>query len=214
MTPRLTVVSAPSGTGKTTIVRRLVEENPGVSLAVSHTTRAPRSQERDGRDYYFVTDRDFDELREAGGFLEHANVFGNRYGTSRAEVEERLSAGNQVILEIDWQGARQVRRSMPEARSIFLLPPSHAELSRRLTGRNSDQPDALARRLSEAREDVQKWRDFHYVLINHDIAETCRRMARILNGGGGRYAVNDPARRAQIRNLIAAGNWVNAASAG
>ena len=122
MTPRLFVVSAPSGTGKTTIVKRLVAEKPGISLAVSHTTRQARAQERDRRDYHFVNDEEFDRIRKEGGFLEHAEVFGNRYGTSRKEVDEKLASGRQVILEIDWQGAEQVRRAKPDAVSIFLLP--------------------------------------------------------------------------------------------
>ena len=206
-TARLFVVSAPSGTGKTTIVRRLVEEIPGVCLAVSHTTREPRDHERDGRDYYFVNDETFDEIRDQDGFLEHARVFGNRYGTSRREVEEKRAKGSHVILEIDWQGAGQVRRAMPQAKSIFLLPPSRAELERRLKGRNSDKPEVLAHRFSEARQDVEKWREFHYVLINDDIDETCRRMSLILKGRGGEFAVADEDRRLHIEESIAAGGW-------
>ncbi len=207
MTPRLFVVSAPSGTGKTTIVKRLVEENSGVSLAVSHTTRTPREQEQDTRDYYFVSDEAFDEIREGGGFLEHAEVFGNRYGTSRGEVEGKLATGSRVILEIDWQGAEQVRTAMPEAISVFLLPPSRDELERRLTGRNSDKPEVVARRFSEARDDVRKWSDFRYVLINEDLDETCRSMAAIFAGGGEAHAVSNERCRAAIEKRIAGGGW-------
>lgn len=207
MTPKLFVVSAPSGTGKTTIVRRLVGETAGVGLAVSHTTRDARENEEHGRDYIFVSDSAFDEIRRTGGFLEHANVFGNRYGTSRKEVEGKLAEGTQVILEIDWQGAEQVRRAMPEARSIFLLPPSRAELRKRLEGRNSDKPEVLSRRFSEARQDIHKWCDFHYVLINEDLDETCRRLSLILKGGGGEHAVSDKRRRGCIQELIARGGW-------
>lgn len=207
MTPRLFVVSAPSGTGKTTIVKRLVEENPGVSLAVSHTTRPPRDSEQDKRDYYFVSDTAFDEIRGADGFLEHANVFGNRYGTSRREVNEKLASGRQVILEIDWQGARQVRRARSDAQGIFLLPPSRNELEKRLRGRNTDKPEVVERRIFEARQDVRKWTDFHYVLVNDDIDETCRRMATILKGDGAQYAVANERQRASVEKLVGAGDW-------
>ena len=207
MTPRLFVVSAPSGTGKTTIVKRLVEENPGVSLAVSHTTRPPREQERNERDYYFVSNAAFDAIRGDNGFLEHADVFGNRYGTSRQEVQRKMASGRQVILEIDWQGAEQVRSAMPEAQSIFLLPPSRAELEKRLKGRNSDKPEVVRRRFSEARHDVRKWTDFHYVLINDDINETCKRMSRILKGVGARYAVTDARHRARVKKHFGSAGW-------
>ena len=207
MTIGLFVVSAPSGTGKTTIVKRLVEDMPGVSLAVSHTTRPARANERHERDYFFVEDGEFDAIRDGHGFLEHAEVFGNRYGTSRKEVERKLATGRKVILEIDWQGAAQVRSAMPEAETVFLLPPSRAELKRRLMGRNSDRPEVLARRFSEAREDVGKWRDFHYVLVNDDLDETCRRMSAILEGRGGRYSVADAGRRLCIERTIVEGGW-------
>ncbi len=207
MTSLLFVVSAPSGAGKTTIVRRLVESNPRIRVAVSHTTRTARKHERHGRDYFFVEDKEFDAIRDSGGFLEHAEVFGNRYGTSRREVDEKQASGRPVILEIDWQGAGQVRRAMPEAQTVFLLPPSREELVKRLEGRNSDRAAVVARRLAEARDDIGQWRDFHYVLINDDLDRTCRQMALVLEGRGEEYSVTDPRRRACVAELIASGGW-------
>ena len=204
---RLFVVSAPSGAGKTTIVRRLVEGVEGVSLAVSHTTRPARGAERHQRDYYFVSGEEFDAIRRSRGFLEHAEVFGNRYGTSRREVEGKLAGGSKVILEIDWQGAAQVREAMPEARTVFLLPPSRDELRRRLEGRNSDRPEVLERRFSEASGDVRQWPDFHYALINDDLDETCRRMSLVLNGRGEEYSTADSRWSKHIAREIAAGGW-------
>ena len=136
----LYIVSAPSGAGKTSLVKALVEQDPQVVVSVSHTTRAMREGERDGVDYNFVTPERFNAKIEQGQFLEYAEVFGNKYGTSQVWVQEQLSRGLDVILEIDWQGASQVRRLMPQARSIFILPPSRAVLEQRLRGRGHRQP--------------------------------------------------------------------------
>jgi guanylate kinase len=163
---RLYVVSAPSGAGKTSLVKALMKREPGLSVSVSYTTRAPRANEVEGRDYYFVTADEFGRMVERGEFLEHARVFDNFYGTGRAAVREALAAGQRLLLEIDWQGARQVRASMPAAHSIFILPPTRRALEERLTARSTDSPEVIRRRLQDAQRDIAHWIEFDYVVIN------------------------------------------------
>ncbi len=146
----LYIVSAPSGAGKTSLVKALLERVEGISVSVSHTTRAPRPGERDGQDYHFIDRERFEALVAAGEFLEHAQVFGNFYGTARATLVEQLQAGEDVILEIDWQGARQVHAAFPEAVKVFILPPSREALYRRLRARGQDSEAVIARRMAEA----------------------------------------------------------------
>jgi guanylate kinase len=150
----LYIVAAPSGAGKSSLVNALLEREPGIALSISHTTRPPRPNDRDGEHYHFVNRGVFERMVADDAFLEHAEVFGNLYGTSRAAVEPLLARGRDVLLEIDWQGARQVRAAMPGCISVFILPPSRAELERRLRNRGSDDAPTIARRLAESREEV------------------------------------------------------------
>lgn len=168
MSGTLFIVAAASGTGKTSLVKQLVESDPKLGVSVSHTTRPARPGEVDGVNYNFVSKETFVELIGQDAFLEHAEVFGNFYGTSKAWVEDQLRQDRDVILEIDWQGAQQVRRLMPEAMSVFILPPSLKALAERLTGRATDAADVIARRLSEAIADISHYAEFDYLVINDD----------------------------------------------
>jgi guanylate kinase len=162
------IVSAPSGAGKTSLVRALLDADAQVKLSVSYTTRAARPGEVDGQHYHFVDLGEFMAMLNRGDFLESAEVYGNRYGTSQAWIEAQLAQGVDILLEIDWQGAVQVRRLMPQAISIFILPPSLAALKARLTGRGQDADDVIARRVAAAREDMSHVGEFDYVIINDD----------------------------------------------
>lgn len=167
-TGQLFVVSAPSGAGKTSLVKRLVAELPNIGLSISHTTRARRPGEEDGRDYYFVTKPQFQEMIAENAFLEYANVFGNYYGTARSQIEVSLNQGDDVILEIDWQGARQVRRAWQDVVSIFVLPPSLEALYERLHKRGQDDEAVIERRMQAAREEMSHYAEYDYVVINDD----------------------------------------------
>lgn len=162
----LFVIAAPSGAGKSTLVKALLAHDPQLMVSISHTTRAPRGQEQDGREYHFIDAASFRAKIEAGDFFEWAEVHGNLYGTSREAVEARVSEGQDVVLEIDWQGALQIKRLFPNAVLIFVLPPSWEELSERLNRRGEDQPEVIAQRLVNARVEVAKARYFDFVIIN------------------------------------------------
>ncbi|WP_286221730.1 guanylate kinase [Marinobacter apostichopi] len=164
----LYVISAPSGAGKTSLVAAMLGNDDKLGVSISHTTRPMREGERDGVNYHFVSREDFEAMIARGEFLEHADVFGNYYGTSHIWVRETLARGQDVILEIDWQGAEQVRRLMPECVSIFIVPPSAATLRERLTGRGTDAPDVVERRLTEAREECQHALEFDFLVVNDD----------------------------------------------
>ena len=170
VTGTLYIISAPSGAGKTSLVKALLERLPGVQISVSHTTRIPRSGEQDGVDYHFVDQKQFAVMVETGDFLEHARVFDNFYGTSKASVHSQLEQGNDVILEIDWQGARQVRESFPEAVGIFILPPNQAALRERLTARGQDNAKTIDRRMIDAVNEMLHYDEYHYLIINDDFA--------------------------------------------
>ena len=163
------IVSAPSGAGKTTLVSKLLAQDPAVTQSVSFTTRSPRTGEQEGIHYHFVTAAAFLDMRERGEFLEWAEVHGNFYGTSRLWMQQQMAAGRDVLLEIDWQGAQQVRKAFPDAVGIFILPPSIDELARRLRGRGSDSDDVIARRLAGALGEMRHVNEFDFVIINKDL---------------------------------------------
>ena len=162
----LFVVVAPSGAGKTTLVDALLKAEPNVRLSPSWTTRAPREGEKDGVDYYFVSRAKFEQMISAGEFLEHANVYGNYYGTSRKWIERELAGDHDVLLEIDWQGAQQLRRLFPHMVGIFILPPSLGELRKRLKSRGKDSPEAIEKRMASAREEISHVLEFEYIIVN------------------------------------------------
>ena len=195
---KLFVIAAPSGAGKTTLVKALVTRNPELRFSISYTTRPKRRNEADGVDYLFVDKDRFNELRDEGALLESAEVFDNHYGTSRAQVEEHLDGGHNVVLEIDWQGARQVRESMPECITIFILPPSHKELVRRLRDRRTDSREVIDRRLRDAVSDMSHWDEFDYVVINDDLDQAVADLEGVLAGHGEAQATDNPALREAV----------------
>jgi guanylate kinase len=175
------VLSSPSGTGKTTLSRRLLEVDPAVQLSVSATTRPQRPAEVDGRDYHFVDRTRFDEMVRKGQLLEWAEVFGNRYGTPRAPVEEALTRGRDVLFDIDWQGTQQLRDKVSkDFVSVFLLPPSVPELERRLTTRAQDSDEVISGRMAKAADEMSHWAEYDYVLLNRDVDETFAQLQAIL----------------------------------
>lgn len=181
---KLFVISAPSGAGKTTLVREIMAANPGLRFSVSYTTRNKRHNEVQGEHYHFVGHTEFAEMVAQGAFLEYADVFDNKYGTTRHEVSELLQAGHNVILEIDWQGADQVRRNMPECESIFILPPSLAALEHRLRGRATDSHAVIARRLADSLDDVTHWADFDFAVVNDELKHATAALQDIIAGRG------------------------------
>lgn len=176
----LFVVSAPSGAGKTSLVRALVERLPQIDLSISHTTRPQRPGEQHGRDYFFISKEAFLTRVEAGGFLEHAEVFGNYYGTAKSAIDERLERGDDVILEIDWQGAQQVRRQLPEACSIFIVPPSRAILEARLRNRGQDSEEVIARRMAQATAELSHFAEYDLLIINDRFDEALEELIAIV----------------------------------
>ena len=168
----LFVLSSPSGAGKTTIARMLLDQDSGISLSVSATTRPMREGEVDGRDYHFVTDAEFDRMVESGQFLEWAHVFGRRYGTLENEVRKSIDAGCDVLLDIDWQGTQHLKQVDPDIVRVFILPPSMAELERRLRARGTDSDEVIASRMERAAAEISHWAEYDYVLVNED-KETC-----------------------------------------
>ncbi len=195
----LLIVSAPSGAGKTSLVAALLERDPGVSVSVSHTTRQRRPRERDGVNYHFVDHRRFEAMVAAGEFLEHAEVFGNRYGTSAAAVDGARRQGRDVVLEIDVQGAAQVRQRYPGVVSIFVLPPSAAVLESRLTGRGEDDESVIRARLAKARWEMSHYGDFDYLIVNDDFDIAADELSSVVRAERLRL----PRQQSRLQTLLA-----------
>jgi guanylate kinase len=199
---KLFVFAAPSGAGKTTLVHAVVTKRPELRFSISYTTRKPRRNEADGVDYLFVTEDEFMRLRDQGEMLEYAKVFDNYYATSRSQVEKHLADNRNVILEIDWQGAQQVRQSMPECVTIFILPPSIEELERRLRDRRTDSAEVIERRLSDALSDMSHWTEFDHVIINDDLNRAIADLEDVLDGEGEASATSNIALRRAVERII------------
>jgi guanylate kinase len=202
---RLWVMAAPSGAGKTSLVRALLERDPRLKFSISYTTRRPRSTEQDGRDYFFVDGARFEDMVRRDAFLEHASVFDNRYGTGREHVDALLDGGHSVLLEIDWQGAQQVRQRAPDSTSIFILPPNVAELERRLRARATDSEEVIRRRLRDSLADMTHWDEFDHVIVNADFATALGELAAIVGGRDDLRRTADEAVRAQAQAILESG---------
>jgi guanylate kinase len=195
------VISAPSGAGKSTLVKRLLASVRGLRFSVSHTTRARRAGERNGREYSFVSPARFKQMIAARAFAEWADVFGNFYGTSWKQLQAAQAAGKDVLLDIDVQGHQQVRRRLPEAVSVFVLPPSYRELERRLRRRHSDAPESIRMRLQEARKEMLRWREYDYLVVNDDLDRATRALCAVVEAARCRRQ-NQQARARQIQNTF------------
>ena len=180
MSGNLLIISAPSGAGKTSLVQALLSHDPHIDLSVSYTTRDPRSGEQDGKDYHFVSREAFLDMAKRGEFLESAEVYGNLYGTSQTWISREMAKGRDILLEIDWQGAAQVRRLFPDCVSIFILPPSIAALEQRLRGRGKDSDAVIAKRMAAVREDVSHVAEFNYVIINDNLDVALQELAAVV----------------------------------
>lgn len=200
---RLIVLAAPSGAGKTTLVHALLKRMPELRFSVSYTTRRPRPGEEHGKDYFFVRPDKFEEMVRKDAFLEHAQVFDHWYGTSKEHVEALLRSGTTVLLEIDWQGARQVRARAPDAVTVFILPPCVAALERRLKGRASDPPEVIARRLRDSVADMQHWNEFGYVVVNDELERAADELAEIVAGGGEAHRTDAPGVAERVARVFA-----------
>ena len=188
------IISAPSGSGKSTLVARLLETVPGLKFSVSYTTRKPRGQEKDGQSYHFVSREEFEAMLARDEFLEWAQVFGNYYGTHCDELDQARAGRKDLVLDIDVQGARQLKKKIPGAVTVFILPPSRAVLEQRLRARSEDREDVIARRLKEAAEEIRKYEDYDYVLINRDLGEAEATLSAIVRA--------ERARRTRIEDQI------------
>ncbi len=196
---RLFAIAAPSGGGKTSLVRALLERDDRLRLSISHTTRPPRPGERDGVDYHFVDETAFGKLVESGAFLEHARVFDHAYGTGRKAVREQLEQGHHVLLDIDWQGVRQLRAAFPDCCSVFILPPSLEVLRQRLSRRGQDSVEVIERRMRDARAEISHWDEFDYVVVNDDFETAVGELQAIIRDGRPAHPV--PAKK--LNTLVA-----------
>jgi guanylate kinase len=199
----LYIFAAPSGAGKTSLVKALVESTADIEVSVSHTTRAPRPGEVDGVNYHFTDVAAFQAMVAQGAFLEHAQVFDNHYGTARANIEQRLAAGVDVILEIDWQGARQVREQFPDSIGIFILPPSRQALEERLRGRGQDGDEVIARRMRDAESEMSHYGEFDYLVINDDFATALAELAAIVTAQRLRTRLQASRHQQMLQALLA-----------
>jgi guanylate kinase len=199
----LFVIAAPSGAGKTSLVKALLARMPQLHVSISYTTRNKRPTEQDGREYYFVSVPEFRQLVERNDLLEHAQVFDNYYGTGRQPVEAQLSKGRDVVLEIDWQGAQQVRKAMPACKTIFILPPSRQALEERLRTRATDSNEVIERRLRDAVSDMTHWREFDYVVVNDDFEHAVTDLMRIVGGQGEDLRGGRPQLQTLLAGLLA-----------
>jgi len=195
----LFVVAAPSGGGKTSLISALLDEDERTRLSVSHTTRPPRPGEQDGVHYHFVDEFTFLDLVSQDAFLEHARVFDYRYGTGRQSVEQQLASGHDVILDIDWQGARQIRKAFPSCCSIFIIPPSLEVLRQRLTGRGQDSESVIQRRMRDAQAEISHWTEFDFLIINDDFNEALADLHSIIRSG----QLSRPRNMSQLREILA-----------
>lgn len=200
---RLFVIAAPSGTGKTSLVRALMERQPRLRFSVSYTTRPPRPNEVDGRDYHFVSRERFQRMVDAGEFLEHAQVFDNAYGTGVKAVNDALAEGQDLVLEIDWQGARQVSRKLPEKCSIFILPPSRAALEERLRARCTDSDEVIRRRLRDSVTELSHWHEFDHVIVNDRFDQALDQLEDIVLGRPVASSPRTPGIAALAAHLLA-----------
>lgn len=199
---KLFVFAAPSGAGKTTLVHAVVTKHPELRFSISYTTREPRINEANAVDYLFVSEAEFMRLRDAGEMLEYAQVFDNYYATSRSQVDKHLAENRCVVLEIDWQGAQQVRESIPGCVTIFILPPSIDELERRLRDRRTDKPEVIERRLKDARSDMAHWDEFDHVIINDDLDEAIDALEAVLKGNGDGSSTENPTLREAVLRIV------------
>ncbi|WP_044873233.1 guanylate kinase [Pseudomonas sp. LFM046] len=199
----LYIVSAPSGAGKTSLVKALIDAEPNIRVSVSHTTRGMRPGEMDGVNYNFVTREQFVQMLEHGDFLEHAEVFGNLYGTSQRWVQQTLAEGHDLILEIDWQGAQQVRHLMPQAKSIFILPPSQEALRQRLDNRGQDSEEIIERRMQEAVSEMSHYVEYDYLVINDDFATALDDLKAIFRANQLRQGAQQVRHGALLARLLA-----------
>ena len=200
----LWVIAAPSGAGKTSLVKALIERDPTLKFSISYTTRKPRSSEIPGKDYFFVSEPEFRNMERESAFLEHAQVFDHWYGTGREHVASLQAAGFTVVLEIDWQGAQQVRKRASGSHSVFILPPSVAELERRLRGRKTDTEAVIQRRLKDALGDMTHWNEFDHVIVNDDFDAALDRLAAVISGRDHAARTSLPAVRAKAEAIVGA----------